>query len=89
MSRSTPVAIRASNVAFRDLELHCRPGTLTDKSGDRRSLQRRISMIELENDWIAFIAVNAGMTEKVVEELLTTVFAIEFPTRTRSLQVGR
>jgi hypothetical protein len=89
LGRSTPVAIRASDITLCDLPLHSRPRTITDHSRDRLSLQRRISVIELENDWIGLAAVDAGVIDEIVEHALTTVFAIAFSASSRPLQIAR
>jgi hypothetical protein len=83
------VAVRAANVAFCDLELNDRPGALTDHPGDRLSLQRRVAMIELQNDRINLAAVDAGVGDQIVEDLLAAFFPIGLPLRSRALQIRR
>ena len=83
------MAVRAANVAFCDLQLNDRPGALTDHPGDRLTLQRRVAMIELQNDRIGLAAVDARMADQIVEDLLAAFFPIGLSLSGRTLQIRR
>jgi len=82
------MAIRTPDIAFRDLELKSSPDELTHEPRDRASLLRRITMVEFEDDRIVLAAVNAGMGDEMVEDLLTALFPIDRPLRGSALQIG-
>jgi hypothetical protein len=46
-------------------------------------------MIELEDDRICLAAVNARMSDEIVEDVLTARFPIDFPLRRGTLQIRR
>jgi hypothetical protein len=63
--------VRAPNLAFGDLCAQAREVTASDKPGNLLCFQRRIFVVEIENDRIGFAAVHAWMSQQVVvgEEL--------------------
>ena len=73
------MAIRAPYVAPCDLTLQSGPRDMIDQLRDRSALHRRIAMIEFEDDGIAFAAIDAVMSRKVVVDLLTALLAVELP----------
>jgi hypothetical protein len=87
LGSAAPMTVRASDVAFRDLQLNDRPGALADHPRDRLSLQRRFAMIELKDDRLCLAAVNAGVSDEIVEDLLTALFSIGFPLCRGALQI--
>jgi hypothetical protein len=86
---AAPMAVRASDIALRDLQLNNRPRALTDHPGDGLALQRRIAMIELQNDRIGLTAVNARMGDQIVEYLLTALLPVDLPLSGSALQIRR
>ena len=46
-------------------------------------------MVELKNDRIGLSAVNAGMSDEIVEDLLAALFPVDLPLRGSALQIRR
>ena len=83
----TTMAIRAPNITFRDLGLESRPGEMTHEPRDRTALCRPVAMIEFKDDRICLATVDAGMSDEVVENLLTALLAVDLPVSGGALQI--
>src|SRR2546425_13211407 len=81
------MTIRASDIAFRDLTLKSIPRELADEPRDRSSLSRRVTVVEVKDNWVRLAAVNAGMLDEIVEDLLTAFLTVELPVSGGALQI--
>jgi LmbE family N-acetylglucosaminyl deacetylase len=81
----TAVAIRASHITPRELTLKRGPRDVTDQPRDRSPLHPWITVIEFKDDRIALAAIDAGMSDEVVVNLLTALLAVDRPLRSGAL----
>jgi hypothetical protein len=70
------MTVRATNIAFLDLEKYSTPRFVHRKDDDVVLLESRIAMVEVQNDDVALAAVNAWMGPEICADQSAVLLAV-------------